>query len=101
MATTEGTLLASYSRGMRASVPPAGEDHSGQALHAAGPVFFFEDALQAREFGVWLVREFEAIKAASETTTRSGKLCEIEQYPVANMLYPVSATPPAMPPGRT
>jgi hydroxymethylglutaryl-CoA reductase (NADPH) len=51
------------------------------------PVFMFADALQAREFGAWLVNQFELIKAVSETTTRSGKLFAIEQYPVANMLY--------------
>ncbi|MDL5594356.1 hydroxymethylglutaryl-CoA reductase [Bacillus subtilis] len=88
MATTEGTLLASYSRGMRA-ISASGGVKTTVVKHSMqrAPVFFFEDALQAREFGAWLVREFEAIKAASETTTRSGKLFEIEQYPVANMLY--------------
>ena len=40
-----------------------------------------------REFGGWLEEQFDAIKAAAESTTRSGVLVEIEQYPVANMLY--------------
>jgi len=88
MATTEGTLLASYSRGMRA-ISESGGVKTTVVKHSMqrAPVFLFSDALQAREFGAWLVSSFEAIKAAAETTTRSGKLFEIEQYPVANMLY--------------
>lgn len=88
MATTEGTLLASYSRGMRA-ISESGGVKTTVVKHSMqrAPVFLFADALQAREFGTWLVSRFDAIKAAAETTTRSGKLFEIEQYPVANMLY--------------
>ncbi len=88
MATTEGTLLASYSRGMRA-ISASGGVKTTVVKHSMqrAPVFLFADAMQAREFGAWLVSEFETIKAVSETTTRSGKLTHIEQYPVANMLY--------------
>ena len=88
MATTEGTLLASYSRGMRA-ISESGGVKTTVVKHSMqrAPVFLFADALQAREFGAWLVSMFDAIKAVAETTTRSGKLFEIEQYPVANMLY--------------
>ncbi|RPH93751.1 MAG: hydroxymethylglutaryl-CoA reductase, partial [Lysobacterales bacterium] len=88
LATTEGTLVASYSRGMRV-ISECGGVRSTVVKHSMqrAPVFLFADALQARQFGEWLVSEFEAIKAAAETTTRSGTLVEIEQYPVANMLY--------------
>ena len=88
LATTEGTLVASYSRGMRV-ISECGGVKATVVKHSMqrAPVFLFEDALQAREFGAWLVREFEAIKAVAESTTSSGKLIEIEQYPVANMLY--------------
>jgi hydroxymethylglutaryl-CoA reductase (NADPH) len=47
----------------------------------------FADALQARQFGEWLCEHFAEIKAQAETTTSVGKLMEIEQYAVANMLY--------------
>ena len=88
MATTEGTLLASYSRGMRAISESGGVKTTVvKPSRQRAPVFLFADALQARGFGAWLASMFDAIKAAAETTTRSGKLCEIEQYPVANMLY--------------
>jgi hydroxymethylglutaryl-CoA reductase (NADPH) len=88
LATTEGTLVASYSRGMRV-ISECGGVKATVVKHSMqrAPVFLFEDALQAREFGAWLVREFEAIKTVAESTTSSGKLIEIEQYPVANMLY--------------
>jgi len=88
LATTEGTLVASYSRGMRV-ISQCGGVRTTVVKHSMqrAPVFLLEDALQAREFGDWLISEFEAIRAAAESTTRSGKLVEIEQYPVANMLY--------------
>jgi len=88
LATTEGTLVASYSRGMRV-ISECGGVRATVVKHSMqrAPVFLFADALQARDFGHWLVSEFEAIKAAAEATTRSGQLVEIEQYPVANMLY--------------
>jgi hydroxymethylglutaryl-CoA reductase (NADPH) len=88
LATAEGTLVASYNRGMK-------------LLHAAGgvkttvvddrmqraPCFLFESAREARAFGSWLDERFEDVKAAAETTTRSGKLLDIEQYSASRMLY--------------
>jgi hydroxymethylglutaryl-CoA reductase (NADPH) len=88
LATTEGTLVASYSRGMRV-VSECGGARATVVKHSMqrAPVFLFETALDAREFGRWLREAFDAIKAAAESTTSSGRLVEIEQYPVANMLY--------------
>jgi hydroxymethylglutaryl-CoA reductase (NADPH) len=88
LATTEGTLVASYSRGMRVITACGGVkttvvSHSMQRA----PVFLFADALEARRFGEWLDERFEDIRAAAEATTRNGKLREIERYPIANMLY--------------
>lgn len=88
MATTEGTLVASYSRGMRV-ISESGGVKTTVVKHSMqrAPVFIFDNALQAREFGVWLKENFEAIKKVAESTTSSGKMIEIEQYAVANMLY--------------
>jgi hydroxymethylglutaryl-CoA reductase (NADPH) len=88
LATTEGTLVASYSRGMRVLSESGGVKvtvvkHSMQRA----PVFRFRDAREAREFGHWLVEHFQAIKAAAESTTRVGKLVDIEQYALGNLLY--------------
>jgi len=88
LATTEGTLVASYSRGMRA-ISESGGVKTTVVKHSMqrAPVFLFENAMQAREFGDWLKLNQEAIGRVAESTTRSGKLVEIEQYPIANMLY--------------
>jgi hydroxymethylglutaryl-CoA reductase (NADPH) len=88
LATTEGTLVASYSRGMRV-ISECGGVRATVVKHSMqrAPVFLFEDAMQARDFGAWLKERFEEIKVAAESTTRSGRLIEIEQYPIANMLY--------------
>jgi hydroxymethylglutaryl-CoA reductase (NADPH) len=51
------------------------------------PVFVFESAVQARDFSDWLDEHFEEIRREAESTTSSGKLIEIERYPIANMLY--------------
>jgi len=88
LATTEGTLVASYSRGMRA-ISESGGVKTTVVKHSMqrAPVFMFEDAIQARDFGAWLLDNFDRIGQVAEATTRSGKLTEIEQYPIANMLY--------------
>ncbi len=88
LATTEGTLVASYNRGMRliraaGGVTAAVVDDAMQR----SPVFEFENARAAREFGQWVDAHFEAIKAQAETTTRVGKLRNIEQYAISRMRY--------------
>jgi hydroxymethylglutaryl-CoA reductase (NADPH) len=88
MATAEGTLVASYNRGMRLLYEAGGvtttimDDRMQRA-----PAFLFESARQARDFGQWLRDNFEDIKKAAETTTKSGKLIEIEQYTAGRMVY--------------
>jgi len=59
---------------------------AGEAMQRA-PVFLFRTARDARDFGHWLKDNFDAIKAQAESTTSIGKLLEIEQYPVHNMVY--------------
>jgi hydroxymethylglutaryl-CoA reductase (NADPH) len=88
MATAEGTLVASYNRGMKLLYEAGGvtttivEDHMQRA-----PSFIFPSAREARAFGRWLVERFEDIKTVAESTTRSGRLREIEQYSASRILY--------------
>src|SRR6516225_1887492 len=88
LATTEGTLVASYNRGMRVLRECGGvkttvvEDNMQRA-----PVFIFDDALRAREFGAWVNEHEDEIRAAAEATTHSGKLRYIGQYQVGPLLY--------------
>ena len=88
MATTEGTLLASYSRGMRV-ISESGGVRATVVKHSMqrAPVFLFESALEAREFGKWLDEHIDSIRGVVSTSSRTAKLTEIEQYIVANMMY--------------
>ena len=73
MATSEGTLVASYNRGASLLRAAGGVTVSvvDDAMQRA-PVFMFENARQARDFGVWVEDNFGAIAAQAETTTSSG-----------------------------
>ncbi len=88
LATAEGTLVASYNRGMRLLHEAGGvtttilDDRMQRA-----PAFVFASAREARAFGIWLTESFDDIKAAAETTTKSGVLQDIEQYSASRILY--------------
>src|SRR5678816_557317 len=91
LAPSEGTLVASYNRGMRLLSESGGVKTTavGQYMQRS-PVFILEDALKAREFGDWIKLRFDDIKAVAETTTRSGKLINIGQYsigPLRNLRF--------------
>ena len=88
LATTEGTLVASYSRGMRI-VSAAGGVRTTiiERYMQRAPVFHFEDARDARTFGLWLRDNLDGVRAAAEATTRSGRLSHIEHYGLSKMHY--------------
>jgi len=88
MATSEGTLVASYSRGMRLTREAGGITTTviDDAMQRA-PIFVFENARFARDFGLWVEANFAQIKAAAEATTRSGQLRDIEQYSAGKMRW--------------
>jgi hydroxymethylglutaryl-CoA reductase (NADPH) len=88
LATAEGTLVASYNRGMRLLHEAGGvtttilDDRMQRA-----PSFLFPSAREARAFGEWLKEHFGEIKQAAEATTKSGVLVDIEQYSAGRILY--------------
>jgi hydroxymethylglutaryl-CoA reductase (NADPH) len=88
LATTEGTLVASYNRGMKLCREAGGitttilDDRMQRA-----PVFSFVSAREARAFGQWLADHFDDVAAAAQETTESGRLIEIQQFSVSKMLY--------------
>jgi hydroxymethylglutaryl-CoA reductase (NADPH) len=88
MATTEGTLVASYGRGMRVTAEVGGIKTTvvADAMQRA-PVFGFDDARGAHAFGEWVAANFEAIAAAAATSTRTGRLLRIERYIAARFTY--------------
>jgi hydroxymethylglutaryl-CoA reductase (NADPH) len=88
LATAEGTLVASYNRGMKLLREAGGvkttilDDRMQRA-----PAFLFASAREARDFGRWLDEHFDEIAEAAQSTTRSGRLIEIERYSASRMLY--------------
>jgi hydroxymethylglutaryl-CoA reductase (NADPH) len=88
LATTEGTLVASYSRGMRLLSECGGVKTTVvEQYMQRSPVFIWDDALKARDFGKWVDEHFTEIKGAAETTTRSGKLINIYQYSIGPLRH--------------
>jgi hydroxymethylglutaryl-CoA reductase (NADPH) len=91
MATSEGTLVASYNRGMRLLSESGGVKTTVvEQFMQRSPVFILDDALKAREFGDWVKHNFDAIRDVAQTTTKSGKLINIGQYsigPLRNLRF--------------
>jgi hydroxymethylglutaryl-CoA reductase (NADPH) len=88
LATTEGTLVASYNRGMKLLHRAGGvtttvvDDRMQRA-----PVFGFDSAREARAFGSWVTAHFDAIKREAEATTSVGRLLDIEQFSASRYLF--------------
>ncbi|WJG09448.1 hydroxymethylglutaryl-CoA reductase [Aliiglaciecola sp. LCG003] len=88
MATTEGTLVASYNRGMRLTREAGGIKTTviDDAMQRA-PIFTFNDARSALAFGEWVERNFEQIKQQAQMTTSVGKLRDIQQFAASKMRW--------------
>jgi hydroxymethylglutaryl-CoA reductase (NADPH) len=88
LATTEGTLVASYNRGMKLLHRAGGvrttvmDDRMQRA-----PAFGFDSARQARAFGQWVAANFDTIKQEAESTTRTGRLHDIEQFSASRFIF--------------
>ncbi len=88
LATTEGTLVASYNRGIKLLNLSGGvkctvvDDQMQRA-----PVFIFDSAREARDFRAWVDEHFAQIAAEAEATTRVGKLLSIDTYMASKFAY--------------
>jgi len=88
LATTEGTLVASYNRGMKLVHRAGGarvtvmDDRMQRA-----PAFGFDSAREAAGFGQWVTASFDAIKREAEETTHVGRLHDIEQFSASRFLF--------------
>jgi hydroxymethylglutaryl-CoA reductase (NADPH) len=88
LATAEGTLVASYNRGMRLLREAGGVTTTVMAdKMQRAPAFMFESAREAREFAGWLDEHFGEIKQMAEASTRAGKLVDIEKYSASRILF--------------
>jgi hydroxymethylglutaryl-CoA reductase (NADPH) len=88
LATAEGTLVASYNRGMRLLREAGGVTTTVMAdKMQRAPAFIFESAREAREFAHWLDENFDQIKQMAESSTRVGRLHDIEKYSASRILF--------------
>ncbi len=88
MATTEGTIIASYNRGMKVLNLCGGVKTciSADAMQRA-PVFIFRDARGAREFMKWVETNLAPIREAAEATSSVARLQYIDPYIANKFVY--------------
>jgi len=88
LATTEGTLVASYNRGIQVLNLCGGVKCTviGDAMQRA-PVFVFDDARGARDFGRWVADNLALIRPEAESTSRIAKLQYIDTYLANKFAY--------------
>ncbi|WP_405235435.1 hydroxymethylglutaryl-CoA reductase [Lentisalinibacter orientalis] len=88
LATTEGTLVASYNRGMKLLRAAGGVRTTvhDDCMQRA-PAFIFKSARDAREFGIWIEENIDAIREQAESTSSVAKLRNIEQYSASRFRY--------------
>ena len=88
LATSEGTLVASYNRGMKVLNLSGGVKCTvvGDCMQRA-PVFVLRDARDARDFAQWVDDHFDAIAEAAEGTSSIAKLLYIDTYLSNKFVY--------------
>ncbi|MBK8812484.1 MAG: hydroxymethylglutaryl-CoA reductase [Acidobacteria bacterium] len=88
LATTEGTLIASYNRGIKVLNLSGGVKSTvvSDAMQRA-PVFVFEDARAGRKFVSWVLDNIDKIKEEAEATSSVAKLKYIDPYTSNKFVY--------------
>lgn len=88
LATAEGTLVASYNRGIKLLNLSGGvtctvvDDRMQRA-----PVFIFDSAREARDFKLWVLENEKRIAEEAEATSSVAKLVFIDIYLAAKLAY--------------
>ncbi|ABP50382.1 MULTISPECIES: hydroxymethylglutaryl-CoA reductase (NADPH) [Pyrobaculum] len=88
LATTEGALVASVNRGAKLVTESGGA--RAKVLKdgmARAPLFKLPSLVDAVEFVNWVMQHFEEVKKAAESTTRHGRLKEIQPFVVGNYVW--------------
>ena len=81
MATTEGSLVASYNRGIEVLNRAGGVTCTVSADRMQrAPVFIFDSARDARDFTVWVQDRIDVLRRVADATSRVGRLQRIESY---------------------
>jgi hydroxymethylglutaryl-CoA reductase (NADPH) len=88
LACSEGTLVASYNRGMKVLHRSGGIKCAvvGDNMQRA-PVFVFDDAVSARRFSEWITASTADIKAVTDATDPFVKLDYIDHYLAGKFAY--------------
>jgi hydroxymethylglutaryl-CoA reductase (NADPH) len=88
LATSEGTLVASYNRGMKVLNLSGGVQVTvvADAMQRA-PVFVFEDARAGRDFLRWVEANIDKIREEAEATSSIAKLQNIDPYLANKFVY--------------
>ena len=88
LATTEGTLVASYSRGMKVLNLAGGVRCTvcGDGMQRA-PVFVFDSAREARAFRDWVDAHLAEVQREAEATSHVARLLFIESYLASKFAY--------------
>ncbi|MEM1597739.1 MAG: hydroxymethylglutaryl-CoA reductase (NADPH) [Pyrobaculum sp.] len=88
LATTEGALVASVNRGAKLVTESGGA--RAKVLKdgmARAPLFRLPSLIDAVEFVEWVTRHFDEVKKAAESTTRHGRLKEVQPFIVGNYVW--------------
>jgi hydroxymethylglutaryl-CoA reductase (NADPH) len=88
LATSEGTLVASYNRGIKVINLSGGVKCTvvDDAMQRA-PVFVFDSAREARDFRRWVNDNLEQIRREAEATSSVAKLAYIDIYMAGKFAY--------------
>jgi hydroxymethylglutaryl-CoA reductase (NADPH) len=87
LATTEGALVASVTRGCQVITMSGGAEvriMSDSIVRT--PIFVFSSLEEMIEFSKWIENNFAQIKEQAQKTTSHGKLLKIEQYPIGTKM---------------
>lgn len=88
LATTEGTLVASYNRGMKVLNLSGGVTCTVQDdCMQRAPVFIFDSAREARDFRAWVEGHMPEIRETAESTSSVAKLLFIDTYLANKFAY--------------
>ncbi|NLI77903.1 MAG: AMP-binding protein [Candidatus Riflebacteria bacterium] len=87
LATTEGALVSSISRGVQVITMAGGVRAKVLADSLVrAPMFMFHSIPDMAAFSDWVEMNFPVLKEVAETTTRFGKLEQIEPFPMGSSL---------------
>ena len=88
MCTTEGTLVASYNRGIKVCNLSGGVKTTvvNDSMQRA-PVFIFDSAIQGKDFCCWMNENIEEIKNIAESTSNTAKFIGVDKFCTGKRVY--------------